>query len=238
VNASMAWVGASTLGSYQYCTPTTTLIHKQHPSWTGLQQQQQQQQQQGPPAATSSLKDMVFEQVLPNEQMQINRHHVYIQGTAQIPDASVPEMAQQAVMHATSGLAGSGMSAAKLLAADALYKLEPGLCAKMNAHFKGSGVGPFERVGSAVFRLLQLEESGKQEKAQKLRAHLARFADAHHGSLECLMQWPELLRIKNERDVFAHPLDIPKLQSLIADNHPDLTSIKEALSMLINDAEH
>lgn len=211
--AGMAWQPVSTLGIYQNSAPSTTFVHAQHPSWAMLQQQQQQQL--GAPTAPSPLQGMVFQQVLPDEQMHLDRHHIYIKDAAQIPDASEAEMAQQAEMHTASGLAGSDMPAAKLLAADALYKLEPTLCDKMNAHLKGSGFGPFEHVGSAVFRLLQLRESGKAAKAEKLEERLTSFADAHHGSMECFMQWPDLLRIKKQRDAFAHPLDIPKLQSMI-----------------------
>ena len=157
----------------------------------------------------TSLKGMVFEQVLPGEQLRRERHHISISSEASIPDASVLQLSEHAQAMAASGLAGSGMSAAKLLAADALYKLEPMLCEQLNQHLEQSVFGPFENVGSAVFHLLQLQRKRKAAKAQQLHDLLSTFADAHHGSIECLLQWPELLRLKKERDAFAHPLDIP-----------------------------
>ena len=106
---------------------------------------------------------------------------------------------------AASGLVGSGMSAAKLLAVDALYTLEPPLCVKLNHHLEGSPYGPFEHVGSAVFRLLQLQRAGETAKAQQLHDLLSTFASANHGSMECLLQWPELLRLKKERGRLCAP---------------------------------
>ena len=153
------------------------------------------------------------------------------------PDASLPQLLQQARDCQASGSAGGSMSAAKLLAVDAAYKLEPQLCRQLNAHLEDSEFGPFQSLPDAVFKLLHLQRAGKTSKAGRLERLLSGFATAHHGSMDSLMQWRQLLDLKKERDAFAHPFRMEDLQRELDSNHPDLRHVKDALSMLLASAD-
>jgi hypothetical protein len=86
-----------------------------------------------------------------------------------------------------------------------------------------------------VFLLLQLRRRNSSE-ASELEQQLAAFAQEHSSSLDCLMQWPQLLKMKKLRDEDAHPFDVSLLRQQLASNNPDLLPVKGALQLLLTNA--
>jgi len=184
-----------------------------------LQWQQQEQEHQLSPVHG------VFERMLPGEEPRSCRSHITIQGTALFTDASIPALCSTAQSGTSTGT--------RFLAVDTIYSLEPTLCDQLNSFLEGSKFGPFEYVSSAVFRLLQLRRK-RSSKADELEQLLAAFAEQHHGSLESMMQWPQLLNMKKQRDEAAHPFSASLLRKELADNNPDLIPVRGALEMLLS----
>jgi len=208
-----AWRPVAFWGVYSHAAPSIQPMNH-------LQLQQQQQPQQHPFQG-------VFQQVLSGEGLIHDRSHIYIHGTAGQPDASIPQLMQQAQ--------SASSHSSCFLAVDALYKLEPTLCDQLNDFLETKGFGPFQFVSDAVFLLLQLRRRNSSE-ASELEQQLAAFAQEHSSSLDCLMQWPQLLKMKKLRDEDAHPFDVSLLRQQLASNNPDLLPVKGALQLLLTNA--
>ncbi|KAF5842302.1 hypothetical protein DUNSADRAFT_7955 [Dunaliella salina] len=167
--------------------------------------------------------------MLPSKELTQDRSHMSIQGSARLPDASIPKL-----IHNTQANASTNTL---YLAVDATYSLEPALYKQLNSYLEDSKFGPFAYVSDAIFSLLQLRRKrAAATKAKELEQLLAAFVVQHHGSLESMLQWRQLLEIKKQRDAAAHPFSAPLLHQELANGNPDLRPVKGALDMLLSAA--
>lgn len=70
--------------------------------------------------------------------------------------------------------------------------------------------------------------------SEKLEQLLAVFAEQHQGSLEGMLQWPQLLQMKKKRDAVAHPSSAPILRQELTSGNPDLMPVRGALEVLLS----
>lgn len=184
--------------------------------------------------SSASSAQGVYEQLLSGGQQLQDHRHLRLGPDTIVSDHQVPDLARQAQASQESGLASSGMSAAKLAAADAWHKLGPSLLQQLNSYTEDKGVGPWQGLADPVFELLRYGRSGEEDRAKRLKEILTGFAEQYNVQIDSLMQLPALLDLKRQRNHYAHPLDTAKLQQMLGANEPELSGVSRALQLLLN----
>lgn len=121
----------------------------------------------------------------------------------------------------------------KMNLVDGLYKKGPALCDLFNLHIMGKPFGPYEHFSTAVNHVKQLENKGKSHRAQQLRTLLESFAMTLECTLSDVMEWPALMRLKNERDSFSHPFNRAELAAEVGINNKELHGLAGAATLIL-----